>query len=118
MKSKLYNYTVISLLAGAFLGALPPLQVALGQPKPKQEAPPTTCIEWTKEVKAWGYGYKHLVQLKNQCNTVQRCDITASTNPEKQTADVPPKGAREVIININSPAREFTVSVNCRAAQP
>lgn len=89
------------------------------QGQPKQDGPqPVNCVEWNKEVRPRGYGYMHVVKLNNQCNTSQRCDVSTNSNPEKQTVELPPKGSREVIAHISSPAREFTASVNCRASQP
>ncbi|QQR88628.1 MAG: hypothetical protein IPJ88_10240 [Myxococcales bacterium] len=36
--------------------------------KGEPAAPSQQCVSWEKEVRYRGYGYMHIVQLKNECN--------------------------------------------------
>lgn len=112
---KAYYYTYVAILCFECIFGLSAASPAMGQRK-QQEPPPVKCVDWTTEVRASGFGYKHIVHLKNQCNAAQHCDVTASSNPQKQSVELAPKASSDVIVHINSPAREFTADVACRPA--
>ncbi len=71
------------------------------------------CVKWRAYAAYSGYGYKHIVNISNQCDKTAACDVSTSVNPDKQSVNLAPGASQDVITFVSSPAREFTATVNC-----
>ena len=106
-----------ALLALTALSAL-----ALGaraEPPRDDDAPaqqsPDTCAAVTPVARYIGYGYDHVVSLKNGCSRPVTCEVWTDVDPQPHhTLSAQPGETREVVVRRGSPAREFKPEKKCK----
>ena len=71
------------------------------------------CVTYAMEARFVGLAYNHIVHLASGCSVAKSCTVATDVNPEPQVVTVPPGSTIQVVTFIGSPARTFTVSVQC-----
>ena len=102
MRSRYGLWLVLAIIGG--IGAI-------AEAQPSGEHPP--CVELSHSAPYRGYGYNHIVHIRNGCDRSVHCRVTTSSNPEASEVDVPSNESRSVQMFMGSPAREFRSTVNC-----
>jgi hypothetical protein len=104
-------------LVGASYGAA--LALAADK-KPKPPAPvlkpvaADDCAKATASANYVGYGYTHVVALKNGCAKPVECALWTDVDPDpRSTVRVAPGESAEVVTRRGSPAREVTAMKSC-----
>jgi hypothetical protein len=108
--------TIAAVVAGALLFAAPG-GAARAEPseRPDDKKPRAReCVAVSTEARPRGYGYDHVVVLKNECGWKMRCSVKTDATSEAIVAEVKPKGEKEVLTRRNSPARSFKAQVSCK----
>lgn len=80
-------------------------------------APPdagATCLAWWQESRPTGYGYRHVVVIKNGCKKPATCKVSTDVNPEVQTVAVPAGATVDVVTFLEAPAPAFVPTVSCK----
>jgi hypothetical protein len=76
-----------------------------------------TCgVRWWPEARYRGYGYDHVVHLRNDCGFPVDCDVSTNVNPRTYTVAVAGRSERAVVTWAGSPAQTFNARVTCRVA--
>jgi hypothetical protein len=109
---RLFAAAVLAGVAGSF-AVLPGPHAHAAPPKPAQVK--LECVEFRTEASFASVGYDHLVHLTNNCDKTAVCTVTTNVNPQPATASLAPGEKQTLVTWRGSPAREFTVSVNCQA---
>ena len=94
------------------LGANPGLAAPKGDQKPKPPAA-TTCVEVRTSAPYRGYGYDHIVELRNGCTRTVTCHVKTDVNPEPVDQEIPAGETREVVTFVGSPSAVFVPKVDC-----
>lgn len=92
----------VAVLAGALTAP------ASGHP----QSPP--CIRSWQEVRYRNYAYDHVVHIGNGCRAKASCAVASDANPEWVRIIVLVAEQVEVVLRRGSPAREFTLRIECR----
>jgi hypothetical protein len=73
------------------------------------------CATARPEARYIGYGYYHVVILKNGCSKPVTCEVWTDVDPQpRQTVTVKPGETAEVVTRRGSPAREFKPEKACK----
>ena len=73
-----------------------------------------TCTEVQGTARYEGYGYTHVVSLKNNCEKPVSCALWTDVDPEpRTTVNVAPGESAEITTRKGSPAREVTGLKSC-----
>jgi hypothetical protein len=84
-------------------------------PTPSVAPDPEVCAEVRATARFVGYGYTHVVTLKNKCPKPVECQLWTDVDPEpRTTVQVAPGGSAEVVTRRGSPARAVSGLKNCR----
>jgi hypothetical protein len=72
------------------------------------------CVEVTPQALNRGYGYDHIVEIKNGCDKPATCVVktTAITDPVERT--VAPGQTERVLMQRGSPSGAFAANVTCK----
>jgi hypothetical protein len=98
--------------------------VALALATPRAHADETgdhpACIEVRGHARYSGYGYDHVVTVRNGCDRAAVCAVSTSVNPQAANVSVAAAASSEVVMWRGSPAREFAPRADCTlsGAQP
>jgi hypothetical protein len=110
--------TLVAVLAfGTLYGSSasaekPPVKAPADKRVTEKDA--AVCTQVTGSVIAEGFGYKHVVSLRNGCDKPVHCQVWTDVDPTPRNAlRVNPGETAEVITRIGSPAREFKALKEC-----
>jgi hypothetical protein len=106
-----------ALLALTALSAL--AFAARAEPPRDDDAPaqasPDACAVVTPVARYIGYGYYHVVSLKNGCSRPVSCEVWTDVDPQPHhTLRVAPGETAEVVVRRGSPARDFKADKKCK----
>ena len=82
------------------------------EPLDADAGPP--CWSFTQESRPTGYGYRHVVIVKNACKKQVACNVSTDVNPDAINVSVPPSESREVVTFYEAPGAGFTAKVQCK----
>ena len=82
--------------------------------EPLADAGSAPCWSHTQESRPTGYGYRHVVIVRNSCKKTMSCDVSSDVNPEVQTVNVPAGETREVVTFLEAPGYAFVAKVSCK----
>jgi hypothetical protein len=106
-----------ALLASTVL-TLAALASAPANAEPVRDAPAgpaNDCATVKSEARYIGYGYYHVVILKNGCSKPVTCEVWTDVDPTpRQTVTAKPGETAEVVTRRGSPAREFKADRSCK----
>lgn len=107
-----------------FLGATGLLLAALGlagspgRAAPPEAKPPAAakpeCVSVKAQAPYRGYGYDHIVELRNTCAKPAKCQVATDVSPTPVEQSVPAGETREVLTLRGSPASTFVPAVSCK----
>jgi septal ring-binding cell division protein DamX len=105
-------------LAVAALSSLSVVEVQALNPL-QQEAPAPSgsnpkCLTFAAQAPYRGYGYDHIVEIRNGCDKPAACSVKTNVNPTAVEQTVPSGASHSVVTFRGSPSREFTPQVSCR----
>src|SRR6476661_4649374 len=100
------------LRASALLLALIGVAPNTGRAAPPEPKPPVTpaspakpeCVKVQAQAPYRGYGYDHIVELRNTCTKPAKCQVATDVNPTPVEQSVPAGETREVLTLRGSPA--------------
>ncbi len=104
-------------VAGLFALSLGCVRFALADDEPDPGPPQNTtaCAKVTASARYEGYGYTHVVELKNTCATPVQCQVWTDVDPDKQTLIAAPGEAASVVTRRGSPSRAVRAESHCKA---
>lgn len=74
-----------------------------------------SCTTATAAPRYQGYGYTHIVELKNNCARAVTCELWTDVDPTpRQTVQVQPGETGSVTTRKGSPAREYKAEKSCK----
>jgi hypothetical protein len=88
--------------------------------KDREQTGPVTqnaddCAEVQASARYVGYGYTHVVTLKNACTKAVECALWSDVDPEpRTTVQADPGQTAEVVTRRGSPSRDVTGYKSCR----
>ena len=88
--------------------------------KDREQTGPVTqnaddCAEVPASARYVGYGYTHVVTLKNACTKAIECALWSDVDPEpRTTVQADPGQTAEVVTRRGSPSRDVTGHKSCR----
>ena len=108
----------IRILA-ALLFAIGSAAVVHAEPPPKPDGDRVisadSCTTATAAPRYQGYGYTHIVELKNNCARAVTCELWTDVDPTpRQTVQVQPGETGSVTTRKGSPAREYKAEKSCK----
>lgn len=71
------------------------------------------CIQFWPEARAHSYAYDHIVHVRNACEAQAICAVSSDDAPTPVNTTVAPGQEVEVLLNADSPTREFVPRVQC-----
>lgn len=98
----------------ALLFLVAALPSAGGPVEPLGDAGAGPCWSFTRESRPTGYGYRHIVSIKNGCKKTVACDVSTDVNPEVMNVSVAAGETREVVTFLEAPRAFFTAKVSCK----
>lgn len=73
------------------------------------------CVTVRGEARSSGYGYDHVVYVRNSCPTTVDCKVATNLDPEPgHRLLVPPAREMGVVTRTGSPQRTFEPKVSCK----
>jgi len=72
------------------------------------------CWSYSQEARPTGYGYRHVVIVRNGCKKTMSCDVSTDVNPDVTNVSVPAGETREVVTFLEAPGAGFTAKVSCK----
>ena len=86
--------------------------------KPKDPPAPVVvsaddCAQVKGSARYIGYGYTHVVTLKNTCNKAVACAVWTDVDPDRTTVQADAGQTAEVVTRRGSPSREVTAFKSC-----
>jgi len=118
----LRSLAIFTAISMALTGTLPGASGAMSSARaddsePKKPAPDvSTCAKVTGSAPYQGYGYTHLVELKNTCGKPVECRVWTNVDPEKLTLSAKPGETVSIATRKGSPSRDFTAQSECKYA--
>lgn len=108
----------MNLRAFVALTALSALVSSARAEPPGDDAPVASanqCAVVTPVARYVGYGYYHVVSLKNGCSRPVTCEVWTDVDPQPHhTLRAKPGETAEVVVRRGSPAREFKADKSCK----
>jgi len=109
LRSSLSVLTLLLLCSGARAADRPPKS-----PPASSSAPsPDTCTEVRGSARAQGFGYTHVVSLRNGCPTAVSCELWSDVDPDRVRVEVAAGATAEIVTRRGSPAREVVGYKKC-----
>jgi hypothetical protein len=71
------------------------------------------CAQVQASARYVGYGYTHVVTLKNTCNKAVECALWTDVDPERTTLQADAGQTAELVTRRGSPSREVTAYKSC-----
>ncbi|MFO0695238.1 MAG: hypothetical protein U0230_16875 [Polyangiales bacterium] len=110
-------------LAAVLLGVLAPVTLSAqtyhnphrggGQTATPSDFP--GCVKIEGEVRFRGFGYNHIVHVRNECTIPVRCNVATSVDPTPgQDVALAPRQETQIQTRSGSPASTFEPRVTCR----
>jgi hypothetical protein len=72
------------------------------------------CIEVTPQALNRGYGYDHVVEIKNGCDKQAACIVKTKVLPDPIERTVAPGQTERVLMQRGAPSGAFTPDVTCK----
>ena len=111
MKRYAIRILACSILVG--VGLTWPEPTALGRSRTTNDIP--ECVTVRKESQRTGYGYDHVVYVRNDCTAAVECTVGTRRNPEPEFGLVVAPGEENgVVMGTHARARRFKAWVTCR----
>ncbi len=108
--------TVISIASVA--GPSAPTRAQDEPPKkPKPGSDVSVCAKVTASASYQGYGYTHLVELKNTCDKPVQCRVWTNVDAAKITLTAAPGQSASAATRKGSPSRDVTAFSECTFAK-
>jgi hypothetical protein len=104
----LLSVLTAALLVGGGIG------LSSGAPVEPLASDAGPCVTHSQEARPTGYGYRHVVIIRNACKKAMSCEVSSDVNPEVQVVSVPPGETREVVTFLEAPGSGFTARVSCK----
>jgi hypothetical protein len=73
-----------------------------------------SCVAVETEARFKGFGFDHVVTLRNGCKKPARCSVKTDANPRASSVELAVGEERMIVTFAGSPAREFRADVTCR----
>ena len=102
------------MLRALFALAIAGFPAAGGSVEPLADAGVAPCWSHSQESRPTGYGYRHVVIIRNGCKKVMSCDVSTDVNPDVQNVSVAAGETREVVTFVEAPGSGFTAKVQCK----
>jgi hypothetical protein len=104
-----------ALLAFIALSAIALVAAAESPREGNGPASPNDCAVASPVARYVGYGYNHVVSLKNGCTKPVTCEVWTDVDPQpRQTLTAQPGETVEAVLRRGSPAREFKAEKSCK----
>ncbi len=105
--------TAISTVLVGALGAAAAARA--DDPKPKKPVVDvSTCAKVTGSAPYQGYGYTHLIELKNTCDKPVECRVWTNVDPNQLVLSAKTGETVSIATRKGSAAREFTPQSECK----
>lgn len=72
------------------------------------------CLQIRSQTPYRGYGYDHIVEIRNACDRTAICSVKTDVNPAPVEQSVPSGETRSVLMFRGSPSSAFTPTVTCK----
>jgi hypothetical protein len=110
MKTSVIEFLVCATLVS--LAFLWPSQNASGRARGINDVP--ECVSVRNALRPSGYGYDHVVYVRNRCEVTVECTVGSSRNPKPEFGLVVPPGLEKgVVTRTHAKKRHFKSSVRC-----
>lgn len=106
----------VLVIAGAWVASRAEAAPTEGKNPPPAKAAKDECVKVHAQAPYRGYGYDHIVELRNTCPKPAVCQVATDVSPTAVEQSVPAGETRQVLTLRGSPASTFVPAVSCKVA--